>query len=359
MAGLILKRSNVTARQVACRAGVSQTTVSFVLNDTRAGKISPATRERVQQAASDLGYVPRAAARSLVRGRSDTLGLVLFFPHEYIFADPYAPNLLAGISEVARLHNFRIMVEIINEAAEIELVNTMLRSGEVAGLLQYHGATRDEVHDCLSSLTGAGFPLVSLEETKTDDIYSVTIDHMAGARAVIEHLIDLGHGDIACITYAADEPHAQQRLNVFRQILSAAGIPLRENLIRHGRYEPVTAVAAMRSLLQERPRPTAVFGMNDMMAIGAMTAIREAGLRIPQDIAVAGYDDVRLSRFTAPPLTTARAPEVELGRAAATMLLELINDRTPPARQVKLHSRLIVRESCGAQGGSNGNGSRS
>ena len=182
---------------------------------------------------------------------------------------------------------------------------------------------------------------------------------MAGTRLVLEHLIGLGHRDIACITYAEDLTHAQKRLSVFRQTLSAAGIPLRENLIRHGHYEPATAVVAMRSLLQERPRPTAVFGMNDMMAIGAMTAIREAGLRIPQDIAIAGYDDVRLSPFTQPPLTTARAPEVELGRRGAEMLFDLINDRTPPARQVKLHSRLIVRESCGAQGGSNGNGSRS
>ena len=339
---------------MARRAGVSQTTVSFVMNDVRTEQISSATRQRVQQAASDLGYVPRAAARSLVRGRSNTLGLALVYPHEYIFINPYAPNLLTGISEVARLHNSRIMVEIIHEPAEIELVNTMLRSGEVAGMLQYHGATQDEVHDCLTTLTEAGFPLVSLEETKTDDLYSVAIDHMAGTRMVIEHLIGLGHRDIACITYAEDLTHSHERLSVFRQTLSAAGIPLRENLIRHGHYEPATAVVAMRSLLQERPRPTAVFGMNDMMAIGAMTAIREAGLRIPQDIAVAGYDDVRLSPFTEPPLTTARAPEVELGRRGAEMLFDLINDRTPPARQVKLHSRLIVRESCGAQGGSNG-----
>lgn len=349
----------VTARQVAHRAGVSPTTVSFVLNNIRTEKISPATRQRVHQAACDLGFVPRAAARSLVRGRSDTLGLVLFFPHEYIFTDPYAPNLLAGISEVARLHNFRIMVEIIHEPADVGLVNTMLRSGEVAGLLQYHGATQDDVHDCLSTLTQAGFPLVSLEQTRTDDLYSVTIDHMAGVRLVLEHLIGLGHRDIACITYAPDEPHVRQRLVVYRETLSAAAIPLRENLIRHGRYEPATALAAMRSLLQERPRPTAVFGMNDMMAIGAMSAIHEAGLRIPGDIAVAGYDDVRLSRFTGPPLTTARAPEVDLGRRAAAMLLDLINDRQPDEMQVKLQSRLIVRESCGAarppaQGGANG-----
>ena len=343
---------------MARRAGVSQTTVSFVMNDVRTEQISSATRQRVQQAASDLGYVPRAAARSLVRGRSNTLGLALVYPHEYIFINPYAPNLLTGISEVARLHNSRIMVEIIHEPAEIELVNTMLRSGEVAGMLQY-GATRDEVHDCLNTLTEAGFPIVSLEEIKTDDIYSVTIDHMAGTRLVLEHLIGLGHRDIACITYAEDLTHSQERLSVFRQTLSAAGIPLRENLIRHGHYEPATAVVAMRSLLQERPRPTAVFGMNDMMAIGAMSVIRQAGLRIPQDIAVAGYDDVRLSPFTEPPLTTARAPEVELGRRGAEMLFDLINDRTPPAMQVKLQSRLIVRESCGAQRGSNGNGSRS
>ena len=345
---------------MARRAGVSQTTVSFVMNDVRTEQISSATRQRVQQAASDLGYVPRAAARSLVRGRSNTLGLALVYPHEYIFINPYAPNLLTGISEVARLHNSRIMVEIIHEPAEIELVNTMLRSGEVAGMLQYHGATRDEVHDCLNTLTEAGFPIVSLEEI--EDRRHLQRHHRPYGRhpsSCIEHLIGLGHRDIACITYAEDLTHSQERLSVFRQTLSAAGIPLRENLIRHGHYEPATAVVAMRSLLQERPRPTAVFGMNDMMAIGAMSVIRQAGLRIPQDIAVAGYDDVRLSPFTEPPLTTARAPEVELGRRGAEMLFDLINDRTPPAMQVKLQSRLIVRESCGAQGGSNGNGSRS
>lgn len=327
-----------------------------MLNDIRSGQISAATRERVRQAATELGYVPRAAARSLVRGSSDTLGLVLFYPHEYVFIDPYVPNLLSGISEVARLHNYRIMVEIIHEPAEIELVNNMLRSGEVAGVLQYHDASRDEVHRCMLELTGDGFPLVSLETTMSSELYSVTIDHMAGTRSVLEHLIGLGHRDIACISYFAGEPHVQRRLNVYRETLADAGIAPREGYIRHGRYEPATAIGATRCLLQERPRPTAIFGMNDMMAIGAMAAIREAGLRIPQDIAVAGYDDVRLSAFTAPPLTTARAPEVALGRRSAEMLFELINERPPAARQVELQSQLVVRQSCGAQGGWNGSG---
>ena len=349
-----MKRSKVTARQVARRAGVSPTTVSFVLNNIRRDQISPATRQRVRTAASDLGYVPRAAARSLVRGRSDTLGLALVYPHEYIFIDPYAPNLLTGISEVARLHNFRIMVEIIHEPAEIDLINTMLRSGEVAGMLQYHGAGDDEIHACLMELTGDGFPLVSLETTRSNELYSVSIDHMAGTRSVIEHLIKLGHRDIACITYDADERHVHKRLAVFHETLQAAGIPRRENLVRYGYFEPATAVTAMHSLLQEQPRPSAVYCMNDMMAIGAMTAIREAGLRIPGDIAVAGYDDVRFARFTSPPLTTARAPEVELGRRGAEMLFDLINDRTPPEMQRTLHSELIVRDSCGARGGFNG-----
>ena len=349
-----MKRSKVTARQVARRAGVSPTTVSFVLNNIRREQISPATRQRVRTAASDLGYVPRAAARSLVRGRSDTLGLAIVYPHEYVFIDPYAPNLLTGISEVARLHNFRIMVEIIHEPAEIDLVNTMLRSGEVAGLLQYHGACQDEVHACLTELTGDGFPLVSLETTLSSDLYSVSIDHMAGTRAVIEHLIDLGHRDIACIAFDSAEHHVYERLAVFHDTLRAAGIPRRDNLVRFGHFEPATAITAMHSLLREHPRPSAVYCMNDMMAFGAMNAIREAGLRIPQDVAVVGYDDVRFSRFTLPPLTTARAPEVELGRRGAEMLFDLINDRKPPEMQRTLHSELIVRDSCGARGGFNG-----
>jgi DNA-binding LacI/PurR family transcriptional regulator len=167
-------------------------------------------------------------------------------------------------------------------------------------------------------------------------------------RRVVSHLISLNHRRIACIVYTRADPHARRRLDVFRDTLLSAGIVFDERLLRFGDHDPESGYEAMKSILESGDPPTAVFGMNDMMAFGAITAIREAGLSVPQDIAVVGYDGVRESRFTYPPLTTARAPEVELGRRAAEVVLDMLEGKPVDPAPILLQSELIIRESCGA-----------
>lgn len=342
-----MKKSQVTARQVAQHAGVSQTTVSFVLNNVEGANISETTRERVLRVAQELGYVPMMAARTLALGRSSNLGLILIKPHDKVFTDPYLPNVITGLNQVAQKENFRILVEIIDDLNRLSVIENLLRSGEVAGVV-IHGVWWQEEY--LISLADTGYPIVTIDPFSTDDdgIPLVTINHFDGVRQMVSHLLKLNHRRIACITYAPfSDLHVMRRLQMYRETLEAAGITYDERLVRFGEHDPQSGYEAMQSLLQEKSPPTAVFGMNDLMALGALTAIREAGLRVPEDIAVVGYDDMRFSRFTFPPLTTMCAPEVQLGREAGQLLLDLIHQREIEQRQRYLDSQLVIRESCG------------
>ena len=342
-----MKRAQVTAQQVAQRAGVSPTTVSFVLNDVPGSTISEETKERVRQVARDLGYIPHVGARALARGRSNNIGLVLIQPHYQVFTDPYIPNIIAGMSEVTQPNGFRILVEHINSTRRFSSIEDMLKGGEVAGVIAIN---MYEVESDITQLVEQGYPIVSLDVSTSSVISTVFIDHAHGVRQVVQHLIGLGHRRIACIPYGPLKatPHIAMRLETYRQTLEEAGIPFDERLVRFGDFDPETGYRAMQSLLTETDRPTAVYGMNDMMAVGAMTAIHELGLRVPDDIAVVGYDDIRTARFAYPALTTMRAPEREHGRRSASMLVYLIRGNTPNETPVALYSQLVIRNSCGA-----------
>lgn len=342
-----MKRAQVTAQSVAKRAGVSQTTVSFVLNNVPGINISEETQQRVREAAKELGYVPHVAARALAKGRSNSIGLILIQPHFQVFTDPYIPNVMTGIADITQAHGFRILVEHVKSPRLVHSIGDMLKGGEVAAVIvnNIYGSEQE-----ISQLVEQGYPVLSLDIGTWPSIYSVSIDHFGGIRRVVQHLISLGHRRIACITYGPLEQslHTVLRLNVYRETLEAAGIPYDEQLVREGVFEPETGYRAMQSLLTLHERPTAVFGMNDMMALGAMTAIHDAGLRVPDDIAVVGYDDIRTARYAYPPLTTMRAPELELGRRSAQAIIDLIHGVVPERKHEFLESQLIIRNSCGA-----------
>ena len=342
-----MKKPQATAQQVAKRAGVSPTTVSFVMNNIKSANISEATWQRVIEAADELAYVPRAAARSLAQGRSNNLGLVLIKPHDAVFNDPYMPHVIKGISLVTRQHGFRILVEMVEDASQAHVLHTVVRSGEIACAI-VHGAVW-ELHDDLEALVADGFPVVSLDLIDSPGVKVVSIDHFEGVRQVVSHLIRLNHRRIACIVYSQKDSHSRRRLDVFLETLQDAGIDFDERLLRFGNHDPESGYDAMKSILASGEPPTAVFGMNDMMAFGAMTAIHEAGLSVPHDIAVVGYDGVRESRFTYPPLTTARSPEVELGSRAAAMALDMLDGKSVDEGPILLQSQLVIRESCGAK----------
>jgi DNA-binding LacI/PurR family transcriptional regulator len=341
-----MRKSQVTAQQVARRAGVSQTTVSFVLNNVEAANISRETQERVRRIATEMGYVPDVAARTLARGKSSNIGLVLINPHDQIFTDPYIPNIIRGLDQTTKTHGFRILVEQVYSLDGSDMVESLLRGGEVAGVIINGLIWGDEAK--LFPLIEDGYPLVTVDLVTSPPLHRVTIDHVGGVRQIVSHLVGLGHRRIACITYGPSSPHVQIRLEAYRQVLEANGIPYDPDMVRMGAYEPESGYQAMQSLLALDTVPSAVYGMNDIMALGAMAAIHDAGLRVPGDIAVVGYDDMRFAQFTYPPLTTVRAPEIRLGYEAGKMLINLINRVPIEQKQFLLPGELIVRESCGS-----------
>lgn len=338
------KKSSVTQKEIARRAGVSQTVVSLALNNSYDVTLSEETRQRVLEVAHDLGYVPQAAAKALVQGQSANLGLVLIQPHYQIFRDPFIPNIITGLSGVVRAHGFRLLVEHIDDLAHLPTVSHMLKGGEVAGIVL---SSLDGVEHTIAPLVEAGYPIVLLDKSPKK-YHAVTIDHVSGVKIAAVHILSLGHRQVGCITYGPLTPHNKRRLNAFLDTFADAGIVIKEEFIRYGYYDPESGYEAMQSLLQVRPLLTAVFGMNDLMALGAMRAIHEAGLKIPEDIAVVGYDDMRFAPFTHPTLTTIQSPEVEQGQAAGAMLIKLIEGEHLPKQQISLQPKLIIRNSCGS-----------
>ncbi len=338
------KSRKVTSKQVAELAGVSQTTVSFVMNNVDSANISEETRHRVLQAAQTLHYIPDRAAQSLALGRSHNLGLVLIQPHYQVFRDPFIPNIITGMSQIVQSNGFRLLVEHIHDLDNISIISNMLKGGEVAGIV---ANTFLGIETAISAVIDEGYPIVLLDAVN-EYHYAALIDHRAGVQLAAAHLVALGHTQIGCITFAPLNYHINRRLNAFKEILAAAGIALPSAHIREGNYDPESGYEAMHDLLQTQPHLTAIFGMNDMMAIGAMRAIHEAGLRIPDDVAVVGYDDMRFAAFTNPTLTTVQAPEVQVGQRAAEMLIALIQGVPLGEKCVKLPPQLVVRQSCGA-----------
>jgi LacI family transcriptional regulator len=339
------KRTLITQKQIAEQAGVSQTVVSLALSNSYDITLSEETRQRVLEVAKGLGYVPHVAAKALVKGRSSNLGFILIRPHYQVFRDPYIPNVITGLSAVVRTHGFRLLVEHIDNLNQINTISNMLKGGEVAGIVlsSFYG-----LEHIIMPLIEDGYPIILLD-TPPDKNYGVLIDHASGVRSAAAHILSLGHRRIGCILFGPPNPHINNRLNAFLEPIKAAGGVIDETLIRHGNYDPESGYEVMQSLLQLHPMPTAVFGMNDFMAAGAMRAIHEAGLRIPEDIAVVGYDDMRFAAFTHPTLTTVRAPEVEQGRMAGELLIKLIGGEPLPEQQMVLGTELIIRNSCGAR----------
>jgi len=343
-----LSKQRVTSKQVAQLAGVSQSTVSFVLNNVDSANISAETSQRVWEAARTLGYVPNVTARALARGKNNLVALILDHPHSQIFLDEYIPKILTGLSQTMQQNGYRIMVEMLDDSNFSQTFVNLIKGGEVAGIvLNYNDCTGLSL-DVLASYSAKGFPIVTLDQSH-NALHCVTVNKYDGVRQIVQHLIDLGHKHIACIPYGpvVNGAHLHRRLQVYQATLEAAGLVYDKNLVQEGDYDPETGYNAMITLLDGPVQPTALFAMNDLMAFGAMKAIQERGLRIPEDIAVVGFDDVRLAAFSQPPLTTVFEPDVDHGRMAGETLLKLINGQPVPEMVIQLATTLVIRDSCG------------
>jgi LacI family transcriptional regulator len=325
---------------VAARAGVSRTTVSFVLNGRPDAGIPEETRRRVELAATELGYHPHGAARALAGGSSHTIGLVFRQSPEQVSVDALLAETLWGIGSEARLGGYRVLVEPLSP--DNGRYSDLVQSQRVDGLIVSGPRIDDEE---LVALVADGFPIILQGSLPSLDAPSVDVDNRACARTAVEHLLALGHRRIGCITNAPlAYTAAADRLAGYREALEASGIAFAHELVVEGAFDAASGRAAMNDLLAHAPDATAVFVASDIVAFGALRALREAGRRVPADVSVVGFDDIPLARHFDPPFTTIRLPARELGAAAGRALVERLAGRAGAARTL-LPTELIIRDS--------------
>ena len=332
----------VTMQQVADLAGVSRTTVSFVLNNTPNVSISPETRRKVLEAARKLNYVPDSKAVTLATGRTKTLALVLRQTPHQLSMDAFLGEVLRGLTQAVEPEGYHILVYPL---APDMTYGGLVRSQKVDGLI-LSGPTVNDPE--LGSLLEEGTPIVLQGTAGLNGVPSVDVDNVASAKLAVEHLIELGHRRIGHITNAPlDYTAARDRLAGYRLAMENAGLEFDEELIREAAYTDESGYDAMVSLLNMPEPPTAVFVGSDVVALGALQAIHDRKLHIPGDISVVGFDDIPLTRYLDPGLTTIHLPAFELGYHAGEMLLTLLRGDELPQMRVTLETRLIIRASTG------------
>ncbi len=337
----------VALREVAELAGVSRTTVSFVLNNVSGMRISDETRVRVLEAAKTLNYHPDATARRMVSGKTQTLGFVLRQNPDQAFADQFLPQVLNGFSQACANQGYHVLFETISPNSSTGGYARLINERHVDGIVL--SGPRSDDQDILR-LHADKAPVVLLGQLPGSDIPFVDVNNISGAALATRHLIEHGHQRIALITNAPPAYTAStDRLAGYRQALEQAGLAYSHDLVRYGDFTWRGGGAAMRDLLALSPRPTAIFVASDTVALGALQTIRQAGLRVPQDIALVGFDDVPMAELIEPPLTTVRLPAFGLGWGAAELLIRLIAAEDPVQNPyVLLETELVMRTSCGA-----------
>jgi DNA-binding LacI/PurR family transcriptional regulator len=340
-------RERPTLDQVAARAGVGRGTVSRVINGS--SQVSERTRETVLAAVSELGYVPNLAARALVTRRTDTIALVISEGEDRLFGEPFFAAAVRGISAgVTDAGRQLVLALTVGQGRDRPLERYLTRQ-HVDGvlLLSLHG------DDPLPrQLAERGLPVVvgGRPSGGYDGAY-VDVDNVGGAASGVAHLVERGRRRIATVAGPQDMMAGQDRLAGYRTALAEAGQPVDDALVEAGDFSEASGQEAMRTLLARCPDLDAVFVANDLMAVGALRALRDAGRRVPDDVAVVGFDDSPLSRVTDPPLTSVRQPVDEMGRRMAELLVRLIaaedgagNGAAEPLRPV-LDTELVVRSS--------------
>src|SRR5688572_14505458 len=335
--GLAVVAPNVTIRDVAAKAGVSVATVSRVFN--RKGPIREDTIRRVMDVAGELQYVPHAGARSLSRRSTRTIGVVLPDLHGEFFSE-----VIRGIDLAARQHGYHLLLSgSHSDRDEMRAVVQAVR-GLVDGLIVM---SPDLEPSALLADLPSGIDVVMLN-SRVEGRTSITVDNAGGARDVVRHLHSIGHKHIAFISGPPHNADAEQRRRGFRTETRAAGTDVAEV---SGFFTEESGHVAGQQILALRPRPTAVFAANDSMAIGALSAFREAGLHVPQDIALVGFDDIPIARFLTPALTTVHVDIAELGRRAVTHVVGALEsgDGDGAKKRDVIKTTLVVRESCGSQ----------
>jgi LacI family transcriptional regulator len=344
----------VTAREIAQLCGVSVATVSRVFN--RPATVSATTREHVERVARELDFSPNESARALSRQRSAMVGLVWDTDHRRPgWRHPFLQDLLLGLKSALSSHGYHLLMLATSDDARdrnpgVSLADpiayvSMTRRHHLAGLVLIDSGTDAEA---FTAFAQSGLPCVALDVALSGPRATyVTSDNAAGAAEAVRHLAALGHTRIATITGPRGNAPAIARTDGYRRGLAGAGLPAREDFVVTGDFYRESGFVGMRRLLARKDPPTAVFAASDEMAVGALLAARAAGLRVPADLAVVGFDDIEVASLVDPALTTVAQDKPGFGTAAAGALLAMIDNAGAP-EPVRLPTKLVVRHSCGA-----------
>lgn len=338
-----MPKKRVTSQDVANLAGVSRTTVSFVLNDVKGLNISAETRQRVKAAAEKLNYVPDATAQALASRRAKAIGLVMTRSPRHIASDAFLPQIIGGLMEIIKNNRLRLLIEYVEEEHQDRAYLELARAKHIDGMILLTPRLDDAG---LKKLEQVDIPTVIMGSLEGTNFYSVDVDNKLAAQQGVQHLIELGHTQIACITnaprsYAA----APDRVAGYKNALLAAGITPNDDLIRYADFDPQSGYIQAKSLLESGNKFTAIFVASDNVAIGVKAALMEAGLRIPEDISLVGFDDIPWAQYANPPLTTVHLQAQEEARRACLMLMDLLQGKEPEVKQLVIETHLVVRKS--------------
>jgi DNA-binding LacI/PurR family transcriptional regulator len=322
---------------VAARAGVSKSSVSRVINGEPT--VAPEIRKIVMAAVSELGYVPNGAARNLVTQRTNTIAIIVSDPPAGLVSDdPMFAMVVRAASRELEAAGKQVALVLAGSDESRARVEQYLAAGHVDGAML---VSMDGSDPLPAALARTGVPVVSHGRLSSPGLMPyVDNDNIGGSTEAIQHLLDQGRRRIATISGPLDMTAAQDRLGAYRETLKGTG---RRSIVALGDFTRISGAEAMRQLLDDDPQLDAVFAANDLMAIGALRTLREAGRRVPEDVAVVGFDDIEAALYTTPPLTTVRSPMGEQAARTTRLLLDLLANGS--ADSVILPTQVIVRES--------------
>jgi LacI family transcriptional regulator len=329
-----------TLHEVARRAGVSAMTVSRVVNGR--GRVDSETRQRVEEAIQALDYVPNRIARGLISQKTQTIGIIV--PD---IVNPFFAPVVRGAESAARKAGYRILL--CNSEGDLRLEREYIEdlvAHRVEGLLL--APASDRSRSSILSLLRGGFPLVLIDRALPDaDCDLIVSDNAQGARRLIEHLIAIGHREIAHVSDAEDTSTGRERLRGYREALEAAGIPFQPELVIRTTVDRIGGYRAAQEILARDPLPTAIFAVNNMTAVGTMEALRERSLSVPKDMGLVCFDDVEHLAVLSPILTVIDQPAETFGSLGVQLLLERMTGKASSRpRRIILQTDLIVRQSC-------------
>jgi LacI family transcriptional regulator len=335
--------AGLTLEDIARKAGVSRSTVSRVVNGHP--NVRAEVRQRVLEVVQETGYHPNAAARTLASQRSRMIGLVLPRTVSSFFTDPYFPHLTQGIAQACNQLDYTLGLFLVgSNEDEAKAFPRLSRRGYLDGVLIQTGQAGDQLID---RLVRSKMPLVIIGRPfHSDGVNFIDVDNVDAARNAVGHLVRLGRQRIATITGPTNTTTGIDRREGYLRALAERGRAVEDALVAEGDFSEASGYYAMQRLLPVKP--DAVFAASDVMAFGAMRAIREAGLRIPEDIALVGFDDLPQAGRSDPPLTTVRQQVVQFGMSSVEVLMDIIDNGITPPRRIVMATELIVRESCGA-----------